>query len=83
MAYLAALFATLVLLARSTAPVTRSESDAASSTPVLKPEMQLAGLLVRCPLLCRRGPARIPRRDRAAMPPRVEVKHGKSEWCLG
>ena len=40
MRYLAVLFATLVLAACSTAPVTRSESPAVSPTQVLAPELQ-------------------------------------------
>ena len=42
MRYLAVLFAALVLAACGTAPVTNSNSPTASSTPVLKPEMQNA-----------------------------------------
>jgi hypothetical protein len=44
MRYLAVLFATLVLAACGTAPVTRSESPAASPTPVLTPELQKASI---------------------------------------
>ncbi|MGH9968901.1 MAG: hypothetical protein ACREBG_14030 [Pyrinomonadaceae bacterium] len=44
MRYLAVLFATLVLAACSTAPVTRSESQGVSPTPVLAPELQNASI---------------------------------------
>ena len=44
MGYLAILFATLVLAACSTAPVTRSESPAVSPTQVLAPELQKASV---------------------------------------
>jgi hypothetical protein len=44
MRYLAILFATLVLAACSTAPVTRSESQAVSPTQVLAPELQKASI---------------------------------------
>jgi len=44
MRYLAALFATLVLAACSTAPVTSSESQAGSPTQVLAPELQKASM---------------------------------------
>jgi hypothetical protein len=44
MRYLAVLFATLVLAACSKAPVSRNESQAVSSTPVLAPEPQNASI---------------------------------------
>jgi len=44
MRYLAVLLATLVLAACSTAPVTRSESQAVSPTQVLAPELQKASI---------------------------------------
>ena len=44
MRYLAILFATLGLAACSTAPVTRSESQAVSPTHVLAPELQQASM---------------------------------------
>ena len=44
MRYLAVLFATLVLAACSTAPVTRSGSQAVSPTQVLTPELQKASI---------------------------------------
>ncbi len=44
MRYLAILFATLGLAACSTAPVTRSESQAVSPTHVLAPELQQASI---------------------------------------
>ena len=44
MRYLAVLFATLILAACSTAPVTRSESQAVSPTHVLTPELQKASI---------------------------------------
>lgn len=44
MRYLAVLFATLGLAACSTAPVTRSEPQAVSSTQVLAPELQNASI---------------------------------------
>ena len=44
MRYLAVLFATLVLGACSTAPVTRRESQAVSPTQVLAPELQTASV---------------------------------------
>ena len=44
MRYLAVLFATLVLAACSTPPVTRSQSPAVSPTQVLTPELQKASL---------------------------------------
>ena len=44
MRYLAVLFATLVLAACSTAPVTRNESQTVSPTQVLTPELQKASI---------------------------------------
>src|SRR5229473_2220350 len=44
MRYFAVLFATLVLAACSTAPATRSESQAVSPTQVLAPELQRSSL---------------------------------------
>ena len=44
MRYLAILFTTLGLAACSTAPVTRSESEAVSPTQVLAPELQQASM---------------------------------------
>ena len=44
MRYLAVLFGTLVLAACSTAPVTRSGSQAVSPTPVLTPELPKASI---------------------------------------
>jgi hypothetical protein len=44
MRYLAVLFATLVLAACSTAPVTRSESQAVNPTQVLAPDLQKASI---------------------------------------